>query len=623
MSYRTALSKAPRVLFLLSLIAAMALLALACAPAQQSTAAPTEAAPVVAEATATVPAGAVRLSGAPEVPTTGKYIERAGLRIFFPQGYEFGGSTIPPDPRPPRYGGNVIQAIGAEGPSLDPYHTTSSNTVPIIGILYDRLVHYPTEPGTDPYVAALIGGLAESWDIADDLLTYTFHLRKGVKWHNLPPVNGREFDAEDVKFTLDVYRSEGSVQKGHFLDVDRVEVVDRYTVAFHMKQVNPAMLSLMSEVGKGFMLPRESATFDRRIKAIGTGPFIAGKDYEYKVGLPRLRNPDYWAFDQRGNRLPYVDHFDLVIIPDPSARLTAFRTGKVDEGATVTTPTELRALLRTNPTTLVQEYRSVYPNGWIGIRLDKAPWNDVRVRRAMTSAIDWGTYSQTLLEVPLNVVQFRQAPSGAFYGSDNSVETLAKVCGCPWYTYNPKLAKELLAQAGYPNGFTALLQYSTYGSSTFTETYELMAAYWKEIGADIQLKVQDHTVFRAAIDRGSWTDLTYSFLFPYPSTAFGAVDSYVPGAAQNPAMGWVNDPKLNALAKEVRAAYKDQAKLQDLVRQVHAYSLDQVFHIPLLVGNSRTFFAPRLRNFQPFTTSLGDYRQRMHAWVDEDWAFNK
>jgi len=624
-SYGKSVFKVPRVLLLLSLVVSLALLALACAPAQPPTAAPGAAGPVVAPPAATAPPVETGASGAIVVPTTGRYVERAGVRLFIPDGYEFGGPIIPPDPRTPRYGGTVVEGMSGDAPNLDPNQTTGLYAQIPTALLYERLVHVPTEPGTNSEQNVRVPGLAESWDISDDFLTYTFHLRKGVKWHNLPPVNGRELDAEDVKFTWDLFMSKGSIEQGFFTNVDRGEVVDKYTAVLRMKTVDPGMLGVITDIMRGYILPRESATINRRNTAIGTGPFMVqqGKDYEYKVGITFQRNPDYWVSDAQGNRFPYVDRYAIFVMPDATARLTAFRTGKIDLGASVINATELRALMRTNPTTLVQERRLSHsaPGVGVGMRLDKAPFTDVRVRRAMALAIDYETIAQTVFQVPAT---FSPRISSAWYGGSNARTAMAELCGCPWYSYDPKQAKALLAEAGFPNGFSTTFAYFAY-SAVYQELYELYQAYWKAIGLDVKLNSQDYTVFRNNVDVGGWENMTHTFLFPSPSTFYGNVQAMVPGHAQNPAMGFVNDPKLTALAKEIVASYnKDEATQKGLVRQINAYFMDQVYVFPNVNGNSYSFFSPRLRNYQPannaFTT---DYRQKMHAWIEDDWAFNK
>ena len=626
MSYRNSFSKAPRVMVLLSLIAALALLALACAPAPAPTAAPqaapTEAAAPAAGTTPEVAAKPLVVS----VPTTeGTYIEKAGLRLFIPKGNEFGSFTIPPDPREPRYGGTVNRAQYGDPPGLDPFATTGVNMTGINQWILNRLIQLPVGAGTDPFAntGKFVGGLAESWEVSDDFLTYTFHLRKGVKWHNLPPVNGREFDSGDVLFTYQLYTQPDSVEKGFFLDVDRVEAVDKYTVVYHMKNVFTGFVNMMSDNGgRAYILPRESATYDRKTTVIGTGPFMQSGSYEYKVGMKYRRHPEYWQFDPKGNRLPYLDGAYVAIIPDGTARNVAFRTGKVDLGTDTATPSTARQLLKSNPTTLFQEFAAIATTG-NAFRLDKAPWNDIRVRRAMIMAIDFEAWAQTVYEVSPTGIGGRL--NGSWYGlKDQSIATVTEICGCLWYQYNPKRAKELLAEAGFPNGFNAAFEYYIYNNQV-PPTMELYTSYWKAIGVTVQIKSMDYTVFRANIDRGSWTDMTDSFLCcPGPTTPEEVVKSLVPGHTWNPFHGWLDDPALTSLAKEYLASYKDAAKQKDLLRQIHARYLDLAIDWPWATNRTLTAFAPRMRNYQPTISRIGgDALTLAVAWIDDDWAFRK
>ncbi len=627
MSFGKSFSKAPRVMLLLSLVVSLALLALACAPAEKPTAAPTQAAPAVA-----APTAAPRATEAPvaaQATTEGKYVERAGLRIFIPQGNLFGGPIIPPDPRPPRYGGIAIQAQPGDPPSLDPYHTTSYLADYAAATTFDRLIHYSFKAGTNTFNNPVVPGLAESWEVSDDLLKYTFHLRKGVKFHNLPPVNGRELDAEDVKATLELYTASASVAKPYYDKVDRVEVVDRYTVVLHMKQVDLTLLNTLTEAIRGSILPREQtdpASLVRRPGGIGTGPFMKVGDYEYKIGITFRRNPDYWLFDD-GNRLPYLDGRRIVVIPDNSAATTAFRTGKVDFGANVQPAGGLagvKAFMSARPTTLVQE-RLIGSANCVCFRLDKEPWSDVRVRRALSLAIDYEAFSQTINGIP--ALNTSTLINGFWHGSDEKLTTVTEVCGCPWYTYDPQKAKALLAEAGFPKGFSTTLAFFPYTQSTI-ESVELDAAYWKAIGVDAKLLSQDYTVYRANVDRGGWENLGYSFTCcpNPPTTIYGVMEALILGGGRNPQQGFINDPKMTALAKEVTASYKDETKQRELVRQARAYFLDQVFMIPTVGGFSYGMISPRLRNFQPSikhpSPSSGPLGI-VYAWIDDDWAFNK
>ena len=176
--------------------------------------------------------------------------------------------------------------------------------------------------------------LAERWEELDDT-TYVFHLRQGVKWHNKPPVNGRELVAEDVKFTYDRFLTEKGSTNRYLLDsVDRIEVVDRYTVKFLLKEPYVWFISVLAYPTSMWIIAPEVVQqygdLKRPETAIGTGPFILER-YEPNVKTVFKRNPDYYREGQ-----PYVDGVEWLVINDESTGLAMYRTGQstVARGAT-------------------------------------------------------------------------------------------------------------------------------------------------------------------------------------------------------------------------------------------------------------------------------------------------
>ncbi|MBI2856068.1 MAG: hypothetical protein HYX93_04400, partial [Chloroflexi bacterium] len=181
-------------------------------------------------------------------------------------------------------------------------------------------------------------------------------------------------------------------------------------------------------------------------------------------------------------------------------------------------------MLKTNPNTIFQEYVAVQNLVGMGFRLDKEPWNDVRVRRALSLAINYEEWARTIYEISASPVPLI---NGYWVGEPNNPENFGE-----WYQYNPQKAKQLLAEAGYPNGFTMTVEYFVYGPE-HTETHELMNSYWKAIGVTSQIKALDYTVFRANLDKGSWTDIGgWAFNFPFPGDQYSLVKPLVPGGPQ-------------------------------------------------------------------------------------------
>src|SRR6266702_2824779 len=142
--------------------------------------------------------------------------------------------------------GGILRVRGYDPQHFDPHQTLNFKTHTTLSFVYSRLVRNKIGPGVQPGIFTVEPDVAERWEALDDT-TYVFHLRKGVKWHNKPPLNGRELVAEDVKFTYDRFLTETGNANRYMLEpLDRVEVVDRYTVKFRLKEPYVWFLSVLA-----------------------------------------------------------------------------------------------------------------------------------------------------------------------------------------------------------------------------------------------------------------------------------------------------------------------------------------------------------------------------------------
>jgi peptide/nickel transport system substrate-binding protein len=269
--------------------------------------------------------------------------------------------------------------------------------------------------------------LAERWESSDDLKTWTFYLRKGVKFHN-----GRELDAQDVVATIDhiMDKATGSKARVNFLVVDKVEVVDKYTVRFHLNTPYAGFADLFGE-RQARIIPRDCID-TLATHPIGTGPF---KFVSFLPGdrVELVRNPDYF---EKG--LPLLDAVTLYVIPESAARVTALEAGDVN--VVWHLPLEAIDRLKKNPEIVVDE---VPTSSWDGIILHNKmkPFDNPKVRQAIQLAIDKVEMAQIVLFGHGTPTHSPIPPSHPFYNSEIPFKTdLAK-------------AKQLLAEAGYPNGF--------------------------------------------------------------------------------------------------------------------------------------------------------------------------
>ncbi len=255
--------------------------------------------------------------------------------------------------------GGILRVRGFDPPHFDPHLTISFKTHTTLSFVYSKLVRHKVGAEVQPGTFIVEPDLAERWEAPDDT-TYIFHLRQGVKWHNKPPVNGRELVAEDVKFTYDRFLTEPGNANRYLLDpVDRIEVVDRYTVKFLLKEPYVWLVSALAYPWSTWIIAPEVVQQFGDLKkpetAIGTGPFLLER-YEPNVKTVFKRNPDYFRHGQ-----PYVDGVEWLVIEDESTGLAMYRTGQIDCGpATCWTvrQQDLEALKKSHPHLLYQDFLS-------------------------------------------------------------------------------------------------------------------------------------------------------------------------------------------------------------------------------------------------------------------------
>ncbi len=312
---------------------------------------------------------------------------------------------------------------------FDPAETSGIITpFMILFALHDALVK--PMPGN-----AMAPSLAESWSQSKDGLIYEFVLRKGPTFHNGDPVT-----AEDVKFSFERYR--GTAASTLKAKVARVEVVGPHRVRFVLKQPWPDFMTFYATpaTGAGWIVPKkylESVGDQGFTKApIGAGPY---RFVSFRPGVELVLQ----AFDQYWRRPPHVKTLVLRVVPDESTRLAALTRGEVDIAYSITGALA-EELVRTPGLTLKPTYLPftvwlVFTEQWD----PKSPWHDRRVRLAANLAID---------RQGINQAVYLGRAKLAFSFVPQSMEYF---WAPPPYPFDPKKAKQILAEAGYPNGFDA------------------------------------------------------------------------------------------------------------------------------------------------------------------------
>lgn len=381
--------------------------------------------------------------------------------------------TSPPPEAPeaakPSEGGTIIVGLQAEPTSLDSPQLSDYNSFRAAYGLYDRLLHLKDES------TEVEPSLAESWDISDDGLVYTLNLRKGVKYHD-----GTDFKAEDVKFNLErqidpnhPYHDTGEFPYAEFTwgMVDKIEVVDDYTVKITLKESFAPFLNHLAMHPAAMCSPAAIEKYGRdfSINPVGTGPF---KFVSWTPGVEVVveKNPDYWG------EPPKVDRVIFRPIIEDQSRLTELEAGSLNFIVNIP-PDELARLKGDDRFTVVEQ--AGMHTWWVAFNHTKAPFDDKRVRQAMNYAINKQAIVDNILK-GTGVVAINPLPPVVWSYTDDVQR----------YDYNPEKAKELLAEAGYPDGFSCVFWVPESGSGMQQPVVmgTAMQADLKAVGIDCKIE---------------------------------------------------------------------------------------------------------------------------------------
>jgi peptide/nickel transport system substrate-binding protein len=509
------------------------------------------------------------------------------------------------DAVPPKRGG-ILRVRGYDPVHFDHHLTNNAKTNTTLSFVHSTLLRFQVGPEIPPGTYTIEPHLAESWEAPDDL-TYVFHLRHGITWHNKPPLHGRELVADDVKFTFDRFLQEkANVLRDTLEAVDRVEVVDRYTVQFVLKEpfvwlphrlANPeGMWIIAPEVVEKF------GDLKTPESAIGTGPFLLER-YEPNVKTVFTRNPAYFLAGR-----PYVDGVEWLALEDESTGLAMYRTGQIDCGPWhwwAVRQADLESLKQTHPHLRYQDFLSIVPSG-ITMRTDQPPFNDVRVRRAISQALD----RQAIIEAVYLRGEATPAIGRGLAEWSLPVDQLG--AGAKYYQYDPQEAKRLLAEAGYPKGFHTQLTTTAGLGRDLVDAAQLVQRLLKEVGIEAALKLQEYGAYTATTVQGKYEGMVYG-----PSTGARDPDGpsyrmYVPDQPLN--RGYVNDPTLTALLKEQRRT-KDLEARKQLIYAFQRYVAEQQYYVYTHAAMMTGSWQPYVKNYAPNQTF--DYGSRVAAlWLE-------
>jgi peptide/nickel transport system substrate-binding protein len=507
--------------------------------------------------------------------------------------------------------GGTLSIRTYDPPHFDPFQTISFKTHIALSFTHSRLLKHKAGPSVVPGTFPVEGDLAESWTQPNET-TYVFKLRKGVKWHNKPPVNGRELTADDVVFSVNHFLTvKGNANAYMLKAVDKVEAPDKYTVKFTLKEPFVWFLDMLSNPHAVAIVAKEvldkHGDFKKPETVIGTGPWMLDS-YRPNVGLTYVRNPSYFL-----PGLPYIDRIEATVDEDNASRMAAFLSGKYDLGwefpGTINRVDWVQikgTLAQRRPNLKTVEFPSPVMNH-ISMRTDQKPFSDVRIRRAMSMAIDRKAIIDSAYE---GVGSMNPPVPAALKEWSIPFDKLGE--GAKYYKHDPAEAKKLLAAAGYPNGFPGTMCFTTYGNPVLVDIMQLVQKDLKAVGIDVKIDQKEYGAYIATCFYGKFESMTFG-----PQTGFLEPDNflfgqYYPEELKN--QSHINDPVVADMLVRQRRTL-DPVKRREIIFDIQRHLAQQQYYVQMPSVVSVAVWEGALKNYGP---NMGyDYGGRlMAAWLD-------
>ena len=478
-------------------------------------------------------------------------------------------------------------------------------------------------PNTEPVPDTSAGMLAESWEIPESG-TFVFKVRRGIHWAFNPDseasrlVNGREVTADDLiasfNYLMNHERSPIKMWNPQLAATATIEKTGPWEVT--LKSPVDVLGAWHWFVCGGFWLyvfPPEviekyGDMTDWR-KLVGTGPFMLTK-YVNESSATLERNPDYWGKDPvgpgKGNQVPYLDGIRLLVIQDASSIQAAFRTGQ--SYITVAEPGIGKNMIKDIPELQYLTFLSGSPSV-IMMRSDKAelPYKDKRVRQALMMAIDYPSWREYIYggEAEILTIPVTSENKQVYVPLEEMSEDVQAL-----YSFNTEKAKQLLAEAGYPEGFDMkMIVLNLFG---IPDTAAALKDMWANIGVNMEIQVLEQGAFYSVAFSRSYDETVLAYLpeggFSYPSCLdlwhFRGVN-----------FGCVSDLVIDATSQEIKKhVIINMAEADRLYRKLVPHIVEQVHYIPLPSPYYYKLWWPWVKNYY----GEPQFRSFMYTWIDQD-----
>jgi peptide/nickel transport system substrate-binding protein len=453
------------------------------------------------------------------------------------------------------------------------------------GVVLSQIVQGLTVPTADG--TGVEPGVSDKWTVSDDGLTYTFHLRQGIKFHN-----GKAVTPEDVIASLQRDRTMGTY-KWTLENVQSIDRVDDANVKITLTSKVASFLARLA-VNANAIFPAEEVQkvgSDEFTNPIGTGPFMV-KEWVRGDHLTLDRNPNYWENGQDGKPLPYLDGLEFRQVPEDSTKVLQVQAGSLNgsEGLPWSQLSALQSDSRGN--VLLFPQQQIY---FMVVNVNKPPFDDVKVRQAMSLALDRQVFVDRATAGKAEVANSFMPKSGACWNQNAQLP------------YDLEKAKTLMAQSRYPQGFTGAKLQLTSGGQIGRDNAVLAQDMWSKIGINLTIEEVEGSTLSdnwykgdfQAISGYQWTN---GMVDPEQLVIFFFVD---------PRMntGYQPSQQTTDLAKAASQELDPQKRCQDYDQLQDTYNQDVGGTITLYYTPSVNYLTPSVKNFVRTPLGVPLYKQ--------------
>lgn len=542
----------------------------------------------------------------------------------------------------PKYGGIMNLILAADVTNWD--NNAASSIVPgVVQTMYDQLLGPDWAKGPAGTNIVNLPGHVERWEgyspeLAESFKlgefgTWIFNIRRGIKYGLNPKfeasrlVNGREFTADDVVFNVNrqltaptsaLNRStyvglRSSLVKGNPATVEKTgpwqvtikTPTDPWVAFFWVTFGSSGQMFTAPEVVQKY------GDHGNWRNLVGPGPFMVD-DYIPGSQVVLVKNPNYWAKNPvgagKGDQLPYLNIARFLIIPDISTRLAAMRTGKADWVMDLTWE-DAQGLVKTTPHLKSSSYYGTALAVTLKIEDEKLPFKDLRVRQAIMLATDFESIKNHLYrgEAAIGAYPVSAKYDWLYIPTDKLPEKAQAL-----YKYDPNKAKQLLKEAGYPNGFkTKMIILS---SSTYADMASILKDMWSKVGIDLTLEPKESGVYTSISNARSWEET----IMGTGGAGTRLMQILSLGGVRGPAIPW-KDPFIEeANAKIQGNVIWNMPVAEQAYRELLPYIKEQAHAIPMPVPHAYVFWQTWIKNYRGELPQMSFRLPLKHIWLDQE-----